>query len=1116
MGQLLQKFPPLLVAVILGSIGSVFADDKSGKLSFSRDIRPIISANCYKCHGPDDGRDDKGKSLRKAGLRLDIEDSQDWDDVIDRITTTDSEDIMPPPEANKTLKPEEIELIKRWIEEGAEYEIHWAFIHPKASSIPADKHPIDHLFGEELAAKADPYTLIRRVHLDLIGLPPSIEVADTFAANPTPEAFAKIVDNLLASPRYGERWARRWLDLARYADTNGYEKDRDRSIWPYRDYVIKSLNADKPFDQFTIEQIAGDMLPNATPEQIIATGFHRNTMLNEEGGIDPLEFRYHAMADRVATTGTTWLGLTTGCAQCHTHKYDPITHHDYFGLMAYLDNTDEPDFYLPDPKLTERQKANQAQAKKLLAELSSKWPAADGKPDFKVQPIKKVTTSGSKAEIKDNTVLISGPIPPKDTYTITIETTEGNYSALRLDTLTFDEKGPGRTKHGNFVLNEIEVFASPLNGGMQPIKVPLLSAKSDAEQDKFPASNAIDGDLTTGWAIHQQGKQLNENRFIEVNLALPINFKGGTRITIKLIQNFGGDHTIANFKLSLGHQTPLPGAGRPDLALQTQYQAWLGKQKPNLVDWHPLTASKAVANVPFLTKEEDGVIFVGGDISKKDIFTLNFLASNKPIHALRLDALPDDRLPAGGPGMTYYEGRKGDFFLSEFEVHQGDQKLAFSGSSQTGFGAQYGKGNAAASAAIDGDVQSGWSLKGLVGTHQAAVFNLSKPIPAGKPFTIKMNFGRHFASTLGKFRLSASEDAKVKAILHQGTMEDFLLQAPELKAHSDKIRSLQKPLKGTSTLVMKERPATHPRPTFLRHRGEYTQPKDQVPPRLPVAIYPEDKPLPKNRLEFARWLVSPENPLTARVVVNRHWAAFFGEGIVPTLDDFGMQGQLPSHPQLLDHLAVSFMKNGWSLKKLHRLIVTSKVYQQESKIKSGISKQFLRQRLEAEIIRDSALSASNLLNEKMFGAPVRPPQPTGVSEVAYGSPKWNASKGENRFRRSIYTYQKRTAPFAYFTTFDGGSGEACLAKRDRSNTPLQALTLMNDPMFVEISQKFGEFIKKQSGSTEEKITLAFRRLLTRPPTADEVRLLSDFHQKHQSWPALTRALLSLDETVTKQ
>ncbi len=916
----------LLVSLISGATGSLSAE-KTEKVSFSKQIRPILSANCFKCHGPDDAKDEKGKSLRKAGLRLDIAGDQDWEEAITRIISTDPDNIMPPPETNKILKPSEIDLIKRWIKEGAHFEKHWAFVHPKKSPVPADTHPVDHLYKTPLAEKSDPYTLIRRVHLDLIGLPPSIEVADTFAAGPTPEAFAQIVDNLLKSPRYGERWARRWLDLARYADTNGYEKDRDRTIWPYRDYVIRSLNADKPFDQFTIEQLAGDMLPNATSEQIIATGFHRNTMLNEEGGIDPLEFRYHAMVDRVATTGTTWLGLTTGCAQCHTHKYDPITHHDYFGLMAYFDNTLEPDYHIPDLTLAERQKLNLAQAKKLLAELPSKWPAKKGE-------------------------------------------------------------------------------------------------------------------------------------------------------------------------------------------LDTSYQTWLTTQTPHFAPWQTLVPSRAEANIPYLTLEEDGIIFTAGDISKHDVFTLDFPASTQPIHSLRVEALPDERLPAGGPGMTYYEGRKGDFFLSEFQIST-DKPSTFSGSSETASGAQFGSGKADASTAIDGDIQSGWSLKGHIGQRAIAVFNLSNPIPPGTTFQITMHFGRHFASTLGKFRLSSSPESKIQAIDHQGTLEDFLLQAPELKSHADKIRALQKTLKGSPTLVMQERPKEHTRPTHLHHRGEYTQPKELIKPRLPNALYPSGKPLPKDRLEFARWLVSVENPLTARVVVNRHWAAFFGEGIVPSLDDFGMQGQLPTQPELLDHLAVTIIENGWSLKKLHRLIVTSKAYQQTSVIQSGTPKQFTRQRLEAEIIRDSALHSSGLLSEKMFGSPVRPLQPKGVTEVAYGNPKWKPSAGADRFRRSIYTYQKRTAPFAMFTTFDAGSGEACIAKRDRSNTPLQALTLMNDPMFIEIAQSFGELLKKTEGTTEEKIIKAFRRLLTRPPTPDELRLFSDFHTQHNSWPSLTRALLSLDESVTK-
>ena len=902
-----------------------FAHLLEGTISFSSDVSPILSGNCFKCHGPDDAKDENGKSLRKAGLRLDIADEQDWKEVIARLTSDDPEEIMPPPEANKHVSPEEISILKKWISEGAKYEKHWAFVLPKKSPLTSEKHPIDQLFKSKLAEKTDPYTLIRRIHLDLIGLPPSIEIADQFAANPSPEALIAIVDDLLKSPRYGERWARRWLDLARYADTNGYEKDRDRSIWPYRDYVIKSLNADKGFDQFTIEQLAGDMLENATPEQIIATGFHRNTMLNEEGGIDPLEFRYHAMTDRVATTGTTWLGLTTGCAQCHTHKYDPITHHDYFGLMAYFDNTIEPDYYIANPSLPERNKANLTKANKLLSELPSHWP--------------------------------------------------------------------------------------------------------EEKED-----------------------------------------------------------------------------------LQKSHQDWLAVQEPHLVHWKHLIPISADATTPYLTIEKDGVIMAAGDVQKLDTYTLKYPATDHPISSLRLEALDDDRLPDRGPGLAYYEGKNGDFFLSEITI-KSLKNHPIKSSSQAQADGQ--KAKPSIKLAHDGDIQTGWKPEDKIGITHLAVFNLAKPLPANTPFTVTLTFSRHYPVPLGKFRFSGSPQPDLKAIAHSGTFEDFLLQAPELKTHADKIRALKKPLLGTPTLVMQERPANRTRPTHLRHRGEFTQPKERVNPRLPDAIYPEGKAPPKNRLEFARWLVSAENPLTSRVVVNRHWAAFFGEGIVPTLDDFGVQGQLPSNPELLDYLAITFIENGWSLKKLHRLIVTSQAYQQNSAIESQTSKQFLRQRLEAEIIRDSALQASDLLSEKMFGPPVRPPQPAGVSEVAYRKPKWNASKGEDRYRRSIYTYHKRTAPFAFLTTFDAGSGEACLSKRDRSNTPLQALTLMNDPMFIEIADHYGKLLDKTKGSLEDKITLAFRKLLTRPPTTEEIKLLSDFHEKHQSWKSLARALLSLDESVTK-
>ncbi len=940
-----MPYAPTLPALLLAAIGALPAPAAP---SYNADIRPVLSNACFQCHGPDEAE-------RKGDTRLDVPGEADLDEVLARITSTDPDEVMPPPSANKDLSPEQIEAVRAWVAGGAEYEQHWAFVPPAKPTVPEGANPIDHFIGRKLAEagvdpapRADPYTLVRRLHLDLVGLPPAPEVADAFAADPSDTAYQALVDQLLADPAYGERWARRWLDLARYADTNGYEKDRDRSIWPYRDWVIRALNADMPFDQFTVEQLAGDMLPDAARDQLVATGFHRNTMLNEEGGIDPLEFRYHASVDRINTTGTAWLGLTLGCAQCHTHKYDPVTHTDYFGMMAYLNNADEPDLLLPDPGAEERHRANLTEADRLLAELESHWPADKGSPD-------------------------------------------------------------------------------------------------------------------------------------------------------------------------------------------AAFEAWLAAAREGAVAWQPLEPTELSANVPYLTHEGGGVVFVAGDTSKHDVLTLTFPPRDEPTAALQLEALPDDRLPDRGPGTTFYEGRKGDFFLTEFKVGG----ATVEGATESYAKNRFGNHPVSAALATDGDIQTGWSVAEGIGARHVAVFPFAEAVPAGTPITVEMHFGRHYASTLGKFRLSATTAPGAKASPRAADVADalaastpdaaqfallrrtFLLEAPELAEQAKRIRELQSPPAAPHTLVLRERPASHPRPTHRHHRGEYTQPEERVTPRLPDAIFPAGSEPPADRLEFARWLVAPENPLTPRVVANRHWAAFFGTGIVPTLDDFGMQGRLPSHPQLLDHLAVYLVESGWSIKALHRHIVSSETYRRASS--AGASKAppallatFPRQRLEAEIIRDSALAAAGVLNAERFGPPVRPPQPGGVTESAYGKPKWNPSPAPDRYRRSIYTFIKRTAPFAMFTTFDAGSGEACIARRDRSNTPLQALTLMNDPMFVEIAERYGETVAKTEGDDAAKVTAAFRRLLTRPPTEAELAALLAFHEKHRSDAALARALLSLDEAVTKE
>lgn len=1026
-----------LVLIGLGSVNADFAVGAE-RVDFSRDIRPLLSDRCFRCHGPDD--DARESDLRldtRAGLFSDLGGSvavvpgdTNASELIRRIRSDDAADRMPPLESKKSLDAEEIELLTRWVEQGAHWEKHWSFAPPILRNPPRteDSHwprnEIDCFILNRLeesglrpSMDAAPHVLVRRLYLDLLGLTPTPAEADAWvariwsAADPqgealgasstvmSEEAYLQLVDYLLDSPHYGERWARLWLDLARYADTNGYEKDRERSIWPYRDWVIEALNADMPFDQFTIEQIAGDMLPEATLKQKVATGFHRNTMLNEEGGIDPLEFRYYAMTDRVSTTGTTWLGLTLGCCQCHAHKYDPISHAEYYQLMAFLNNADEPQLELPDLQADLTRESRLLKAEKLIEALPEKWP-----------------------------------------------------------------------------LPEV-----------------------DAER---PDPNAIEGKVAASDAAATES-QLRRK------------------------------------------------------AMEQAFDQWLETERNNAVAWSVLRPTSARSNLPILTIQEDNCIFASGDTAKRDDYYVELAASDQPVHALQLEVLPDERLPARGPGTTYYEGTLGDFYLVEMVASVAGRIYPFTTASETYAKNRYGTNPVSAKLVIDGDVQTGWSVHEGQGERHVAVFVFDQPIPAGKPLSIQMTFGRHFASSLGLFRFNASSTAKAplardytervaelllkpESSLTDGErsvlQREFLLRAPEMQKPAAEIHQLRARQEGTSTLVFSERPESQPRPTYRHHRGEYLQPREMVSPATPGILHPMGDALPRNRLGFARWIVSGENPLTARVVVNRAWATFFGTGIVKTVDDFGLQGSSPSHPDLLDWLAVTWMsEDDWSFKKLHRRIVTSSVYRQSSEHRADtqvvdpenrLLSYFPRVRLDAEVLRDSFLLASGRLSRELGGSPVRPPQPAGITEVAFGSPKWNASDGKERYRRSIYTHQKRTAPFAMFATFDAPSGEACTAERVRSNSPLQALTLLNDVMIMELAQAAGQEcfelscrFEDQSDARGQLLNRLFRSVLTRPPTAEEQLLLERFWDQQRrafaSEPGLARALLGLKSELNK-
>jgi hypothetical protein len=1181
-----------IIALTVQLSGRTKAASESS-IDFQRDVRPILSSHCFKCHGPDE-------KARKAGLRLDLRESAiapaksggraivpgktEESALARRIFSSDEDEVMPPPETKRPLSSAQKEVLRRWIAAGAEYTPHWAFVPPKQLAPPKVKQTswprnaidyfvLDRLEKEDLlpSLPANKYALARRLHLDLIGLPPTPEEVDAFVNDESAEAYDKLVDKLLASPHYGERWARRWLDLARYADTNGYEKDRRRSIWPYRDWVISAINADMPFDQFTIEQIAGDMLPNSTIEQRTATGFHRNTMLNEEGGIDPLEFRFHATVDRVNTTATAWLGLTMGCAQCHTHKFDPILQQDYYRFMAFLNNADEPELEVVTPEIAVRRMALESQIAALTADLPNRFPPEEIRWHATL-PTTSSSAGGATAEkLEDGSVRFSGANPEQDTYTFEFDTEIEKVSAIRLEIFSdplLPKTGPGRSPEGDAVLTEISVMAAPRSALNEAKAVKLSGAKADFSANNRPVAHAVDGKSDTGWFL-RKASNANAIRTASFSLDEPLGSSRGTRWTIRLDQKAGKHQTLGRVRLSFGTriEDSRPVEVRRQEHLEQQFKAWLQRESARVVRWIPLRPAEAKSNLPLLTVLEDDSVLASGDLTKSDTYELRFQGDLKNISAIRIEALPDDRLPKHGPGRVYYEGSSGDFTLTEFTMSAAGERAPFQRATHS-----FANGQFTAEAAIDGNPQTGWSIDGGQGRPHSAVFNLASPIENAQDIKIKMLFERHYAAGLGRFRISATTSSRpaealdlprdIEELLLRATTEHtpaerqrllqhFVSVAQELtEARQDIDRLRQQTRQVPTTLVMFERPAQNPRATHVHKRGEFLQPVERVEPDVPGFLHSLPKEAPRNRLTLARWLVDPRNPLVGRVVMNRHWAAFFGTGLVRTIEDFGFQGESPTHPELLDWLAVELINQGWSLKKMHRLIVTSAAYQQSSAVTTQLREKDPlnrlltrgpRVRLEGELIRDLALRLSGLYAPKLGGPSVFPPQPPGVStEGAYGPLEWKVSEGEDRYRRGLYTFSKRTAPYAMFTTFDAPTGEACVARREVSNTPLQSLTLLNDTVFIEAAQALGRAVAAQQRDDESRASDLFRRCLSRPPESQELTMLLQFYKSQKqrfeskeldaatiaggsegnvneraAWTAVARALLNLDEVITK-
>lgn len=968
------RIAPMLLMV--GLAGMSAADE----VDFQREVRPILSDKCFFCHGTD-------PETREADLRLDTpegayEDLGGYAAVVPgkveeselflRITSQKKKEVMPPPESHKTLSAEEIEILRKWIAQGAKYEEHWAYQALEKVEAPAGTE-IDFLVKQRWQAEgvkgsdvASREILIKRLSWDLRGVPPTADETKEFLADQSPEAWERLVDRFLADPKYGERMAVWWLDLVRYADTIGYHSDNEMKVSPYRDYVIDSFNQNKPFSDFTVEQLAGDLLPDATLEQKVASGYNRLLQTTEEGGAQEKEYRAIYAADRVRNVSEVWLGSTLGCAQCHDHKFDPFTTKDFYAMAAFFADLKERGIGKRQPNLTVPTPDEQARIAELQAKIVGgqigellKNDAAfrarveqgfrnwldEGQASKSVwsgvRPTKLAAPEGTELVLReDGTVVEEGKIPPTATYRLNLAST-GTVAGVRLEALTdpsFPEKGGFSRVNGNFVLTGIE-----LNHRGKALKI--SKAKADVEQEGFPVAHAIDRDPATGWAVgaHQAGGRQGTRR-AAFFLERPVTLKDGEELELVLhYQSPHVGHTIGRLAVSV---TSSPQAALDDLA-------------------GPPPAVLAALESPERTPEQLALL------------------------------------------RGYYD-------------------------------------------------------------------------KAG----------------------------------------------PEVTEQREKLRSWEEEIKkiesGMRQMLVSEAMET-PRTTRILPRGNWMDDSGAVvEPAVPEFLQKdlwtvEGK---ANRLDLARWILHEKNPLTARSTMNRVWRLFFGRGLSSNVTDLGGQGEVPSHPDLLDWLATDFRDHGWDLKRMVKQIVTSEVYRQSSLVSSYLrekdpaNKLIARQgrwRVEAEFVRDAALRISGLLNDDKVGGPsVKPYQPAGFwQHLNFPKKTWQASAGGDLYRRSVYTFWCRTFPHPSMVAFDAPSREECTAERARSNIPQQALAMLNDPIFVEASRVFGARMAKAPGTPVEKIRWGLQEALARPGTPEEIDLLIKVYQAQ-------REKFSQDEAAAKE
>lgn len=1133
------------------------------EIDFNQQIRPILSENCFLCHGPD-------ASERKGGLRLDLREEAlkpaksgaiaivpghpEKSVLLTRVSHTDPDEIMPPPKTGKKVTAQQIELLRQWISEGARYAMHWSYAPPVRPELPSVKNPrwarngVDRFIlaklekeGLDPMPEADRATLIRRVALDLTGLPPTLEEAEEVLSDRRPDAYERWVDRVLSKPSYGEHWAQMWLDLARYADSAGYADDPLRTIWGYRDYVIRAFNENKPFDQFTLEQLAGDLLPNSDEERLVATAFHRNTMTNSEGGTNDEEFRNAAIIDRVNTTFAVWMGTSMACAQCHNHKYDPISQEDYFRVFAIFNNTEDADRFDEAPVLpffTPEQKKERARiegemktVQEVLSSVTAAWESqadqwADGFP--------------RKAEWR--------------------ALTGGDVSFQRQ--ATWKSAGGGRDPRKE-PATDTQLLTFALDDGLKSIAgLRLQVGEGDVGEEAQAAGTSVRISEISARIIPPASQRI-QGRFVRVELP------GADRIlSLAEVQVFDGKENIA-LKGSASQSTTDEG-GDAKLAIDGNTDGRYAVAKS--------TTHTRVSSNPWWELDLQSQ----RDIQRVVIWNRTDNEVSKRLAGYRVQVMDADR-------KVVWERVSKDIPSpsAEWSV-DGSRTIPFVGAFDADELPQSERKNLTAwmeSGAGNGNSTVGWMLRKPTGAAQELTLLPQTAIPVVPGSTLKVTIqsrSETWAFPLMNYRVLATDhsgfgafakhppevlrllnrphDQWTDADRHQIAKYYVASVAPELQPQRDRLAALKQEydgIKPSSVPIYRELAGDKRRQSHVQYRGNYMSLGKEVKEAVPASFGALPEGMPPNRLAFAKWLTDARNPLCARVTVNRIWEQIFGIGIVRTSEEFGSQGEPPSNPVLLDWLSTELIAQKWDLKSFMKLLVTSSAYRQSSQVKpdrleKDPDNRWLtrgpRFRLSAETIRDQALFVSGLLSRKMYGPSVKPLRPASGLSAAFGSSvDWKTSEGEDRFRRGLYTEWRRTSPYPSMTTFDAPNREVCTIRRNRTNTPLQALVTLNDPVFLQAAQALAKRMLQHPGSVEDQIRYGFRLCLIRPPSEAETRRLAEFLDKATesyrtnsegadktvsfseapgaasqnkvelaAWTALGNVLLNLDETLMKR